>query len=169
MKSFTLFFFFLCLLSVSLASDMSIITYDETHKPNFRTDEEIMALYETWLVKHGKSYNGLGEKDKRFEIFKDNLRYIDEQNSVANRTYKLGLNRFADLTNDEYRSIYLGTKTDAKRRFSRSVSNRYLPKLGDSLPDSVDWRQKNAVVPVKDQGSCGEFFFFFFPSVIFSL
>lgn len=157
MKTLLLFFF----LYVSLASsDMSIIRYDETHGIRWRTDNEVMDLYEAWLVEHGKSYNGLGEKDKRFEIFKDNLRYIDEQNSVANRTYKLGLNRFADLTNDEYRSMYLGTKTDAMRRFSRSPSDRYLPKAGNSLPDSVDWRKEGAVVPVKDQGSCGKLFCF---------
>lgn len=108
------------------------------------------------MVKHGKSYNALGEKDKRFEIFKDNLRYIEEQNALSNRTYKLGLSRFADLTNDEYRNMYLGTRPDPKRRLSKVRSDRYEPRLGDSLPDSVDWRDKGAVAPVKDQGDCGK-------------
>ncbi|KAL6504622.1 Cysteine proteinase rd21a [Orobanche hederae] len=140
------------------ASDMSIISYDRKHAvggPGTRPDDEVMSMYEAWLVKHGKSYNALGEKEKRFEIFKDNLRYIDEQNAVANRTYKLGMNRFADLTNDEYRRTYLGAKPDGKRRLSGVKSDRYEPKVGESLPDSVDWRAKGAVVAVKDQGSCG--------------
>ncbi|CAA2997581.1 low-temperature-induced cysteine ase-like [Olea europaea subsp. europaea] len=134
---------------------MSIITYDETNGQSLRSHDEMMSMYESWLVKHGKSYNALGEKEKRFEIFKDNLRYIDEQNSVANRTYKLGLNRFADLTNEEYRSMYLGAKTDARRRFSKTKSDRYKPKDSDKLPESIDWREKGAVASVKDQGSCG--------------
>jgi C1A family cysteine protease len=131
---------------------MSIISYNEHH--HVRNEEAVKTMYEEWLVKHGKSYNSLGEKEKRFEIFKDNLMYIDEQNGVDNRTYKLGLNRFADLTNEEYRSTFLGTRRRTEGR-RKSQSNRYSPKVGDSLPESVDWREKGAVVPVKDQGSCG--------------
>ncbi|KAA8537786.1 hypothetical protein F0562_027634 [Nyssa sinensis] len=147
-----LFIFF----ALSSALDMSIISYDEnqTDKSSWRTDDEVMAIYESWLVKHGKSYNALGEKEKRFQIFKDNFRFIDDHNA-ENQTYKLGLNRFADLTNDEFRSMYLGTKMDSKRRLSKPKSDRYVPRVGDSLPDSVDWREKGVVVAVKDQGSCG--------------
>ncbi|XP_043712590.1 cysteine proteinase RD21A-like isoform X1 [Telopea speciosissima] len=138
----------------SSALDMSIISYDEKHGSNSRSHDEVMALYESWLVKHGKNYNALGEKEKKFEIFKDNLMFIDEHNA-ENHTYKLGLNRFADLTNEEYRAMYLGTKIDPKRRLSRTKSDRYAFRVGDSLPDSVDWRTKGAVVSVKDQGQCG--------------
>ncbi|GAA0141450.1 cysteine protease [Lithospermum erythrorhizon] len=120
-----------------------------------RSDDEVMALYESWLVNHGKTYNAIGEKDKRFEIFKDNLRYIDEQNNVPNRIYKLGLNRFADLTNDEYKNTYLGTKPENKMRLANVKSDKYAPMVGDSLPESVDWRKLGAVAPVKNQGSCG--------------
>ncbi|NP_001312246.1 low-temperature-induced cysteine proteinase-like precursor [Nicotiana tabacum] len=144
---------FLFFSTLSSASDMSILTYDENQ--HFRTDDEVMSLYESWLVEHGKSYNALDEKDKRFQIFKENLRYIDEQNSVPNKSYKLGLTKFADLTNEEYRSMYLGTKTSDRRRLLKNKSDRYLPKVGDSLPDSVDWREKGVLVGVKDQGSCG--------------
>jgi len=96
----------------------------------------------------------LGEKEKRFQIFKDNFRFIDEHNA-GNHTYKLGLNRFADLTNEEYRSKYLGTKMNRKQKLSSRKSDRYAPRDGVTLPDSIDWRTKGAVAPVKDQGSCG--------------
>lgn len=119
-----------------------------------------MALYESWLAKHGKAYNAIGEKEKRFEIFKDNLKFIDEHNS-ADRQYKLGLNRFADLTNEEYRSMFVGGRIDRKTRLmSRRASDRYAFKAGEELPESVDWRKKGAVAPVKDQGQCGMAFLF---------
>ncbi|GLU04224.1 hypothetical protein SLE2022_213830 [Rubroshorea leprosula] len=145
---------FLAMLTLSSALDMSIISYDKSHadKSSWRTDDEVMAMYEAWLVKHGKVYNALGEKEKRFQIFKDNLRFIDEHNA-ENHAYRVGLNRFADLTNEEYRATYLGAKK-SPRKVSKS-SDRYEPRVGDSLPDSVDWRKKGAVVEVKDQGSCG--------------
>lgn len=151
--------FLLLLFTLSSALDMSIISYDKTHesKSSWRTDDEVMAIYEAWLVNHGKVYNALDEKEKRFEIFKDNLRFIDEHNS-ENRTYKVGLNRFADLTNDEYRSMYLGARSGAsKSSLKAKRSNRYQPRVGESLPESVDWRKGGAVVGVKDQGSCGKF------------
>ncbi|CAL5385352.1 unnamed protein product [Camellia sinensis] len=148
---------FFTLFVLSSALDMSIVNYNEKHgdKSSSRTDEEVMGLYESWLVKHGKSYNAIGEKEKRFQIFKDNLRFIDEHNA-ENRTYKVGLNRFADLTNEEYRSMYLGARSGSRKRLSApKKSDRYLPRVGESLPASVDWREKGAVVAVKDQGSCG--------------
>lgn len=113
-------------------------------------------MYEEWLVKYQKVYNGVGEKDKRFQVFKENLGFIDEHN-VQNHTYKLGLNKFADLTNEEYRNIYLGTRSDVKRRVMKAKKSgeRYAYKAGDRLPVHVDWRLKGAVAPIKDQGSCG--------------
>ncbi|KAI3445956.1 hypothetical protein Pfo_002621 [Paulownia fortunei] len=141
---------------ISSALDMSIIKYDQNHDTGpARSESEIMALYESWLVKHGKAYNAIGEKEKRFEIFKDNLKFIDEHNSV-DRPYKLGLNRFADLTNEEYRSIFVGGRLDSKTRLmNQRASDRYAFKAGEELPESVDWRKKGAVAPVKDQGQCG--------------
>jgi hypothetical protein len=72
-------------------------------------------MYKEWLVKYGKLNNSLGvsENDKRFKIFKDNLRFIDQHNS-ENRTYKVGLNQFADLSNEEYQAIYLGARFDER-------------------------------------------------------
>ncbi|XP_052197962.1 cysteine proteinase mucunain-like [Diospyros lotus] len=152
-------FLLLLFASLALATDMSIIDYNSKHihgSAAWRSDEEVMGIYEEWLVKHGKAYNGLGEKEQRFEVFKDNLRFIDEHNS-QNRSYRLGLNRFADLTNKEYRSMFLGARTDAKRRFVKSkvASQRYAVRGGEELPESVDWRERGAVAAIKNQGSCG--------------
>ena len=156
----SIFFLLSMLLVFASALDMSIISKNQkknVNEPAGRTEDEVKDLYESWLVKYGKNYNGIGEKERRFQVFKDNLRFIDQQNS-ENRSYKLGLNRFADLTNQEYRSMYLGTRLNTNRhRSNRSKSSRYAYRLeGDNLPKSIDWRQKGAVVPVKDQGSCGK-------------
>ncbi|EFH59438.1 hypothetical protein ARALYDRAFT_318695 [Arabidopsis lyrata subsp. lyrata] len=98
-------------------------------------------MYERWLVENRKNYNGLGEKERRCKIFKENLKFIDEHNSLPNQTFEVGLTRFADLTNDEPKDFM--------------KADRYLYKEGDILPDEIDWRAKGAVVPVKDQGNCG--------------
>ncbi|XP_065870882.1 cysteine proteinase mucunain-like [Euphorbia lathyris] len=157
--SLSLIFLLSGLLSVCLASDMSIIDYNIRHGQNpdgvLRSEAQIRRMYEIWLVRHHKSYNALGEKERRFQIFKDNLKFIDEHNSL-NLTYKVGLNRFADLSNEEYRSMFLGTRMERKNLLNSKVkSQRYLFNVGDDLPENVDWREKGAVAAVKDQGQCG--------------
>ncbi|KAH0943378.1 hypothetical protein HID58_003015 [Brassica napus] len=112
-------------------------------------------LFERWLVENHKNYNGLGEKDKRFQIFIDNLKFVQEHNSVPNQSYELGLTRFADLTNEEFRAMYLRKKMERRTSRAPVKAERYLHKAGDSLPDEVDWRAKGAVAPVRDQGDCG--------------
>ncbi|KAL5707047.1 hypothetical protein ACHQM5_025143 [Ranunculus cassubicifolius] len=139
------------------ALDMSIITYDSQHqdKSSSRSEKEMMSMYLSWLSKHRKTYNAIGEQEARFEIFKDNLRFIDEHNAEGHE-YTVGLNQFADLTNEEYRKIYLGTRMNMNRTtVGSSGSSRYEVDVGDSLPESVDWREKGAVAEVKDQGNCG--------------
>nr|BAD29954.1 cysteine protease [Daucus carota] len=155
-----LFFSLASFLMLSSASDMSIITYDETHglnSPPLRTHDQLLSLYESWLVKHHKNYNALGEKETRFGIFKDNVGFVDRHNSMRNQSYKLGLNKFADLTNDEYRSLYLSGKMMKRERKNEDGfrSDRFVFEDGDHLPESVDWRDRGAVAPVKDQGQCG--------------
>lgn len=64
--------------------------------------DEVQTMYESWVVKHGKVYNTLEEKEKRFQMFKDNLKHIEDDNSGGKHSYKLGLNNFADLTKEEF-------------------------------------------------------------------
>nr|BBA83994.1 actinidin [Actinidia chinensis] len=136
--------FFSTLLILSLAFNAKNLTQ--------RTNDEVKAMYESWLIKYGKSYNSLGEWERRFEIFKETLRFIDEHNADTNRSYKVGLNQFADLTDEEFRSTYLGFTSGSNKT---KVSNRYEPRVGQVLPSYVDWRSAGAVVDIKSQGECG--------------
>ncbi|GFZ10148.1 granulin repeat cysteine protease family protein [Actinidia rufa] len=120
---------------------MSIITYAE--KWAQRTNDEVIAMFESWLVRHRKSYNALGEKERRFEIFKENLSFVDKHNADMDRSYRVGLNQFADLTGEEYKSMYLKTKISPRRM---NVSDRYEPRVGDQLPDFIDGREKGSSV-----------------------
>nr|BAJ85145.1 predicted protein [Hordeum vulgare subsp. vulgare] len=140
----------LLMVSLAAAADMSIVSYGE------RSEEEVRRMYAEWMAEHGSTYNAIGEEERRFEAFRDNLRYIDQHNAAADagvHSFRLGLNRFADLTNEEYRSTYLGARTKPDRE--RKLSARYQAADNDELPESVDWRKKGAVGAVKDQGGCG--------------
>ncbi|KAF5817528.1 putative actinidain [Helianthus annuus] len=119
------------------------------------TNDEANDMFMSWLVKHGKIYDTVEEKGKRFQIFKDNLEYIEQHNS-GGHSYKLGLNKFADLSLEEYRLLYtMPKKINSKRKLNNVKSDRYFVRSGDVLPDSIDWRTKGAIGAVKDQGRCG--------------
>jgi len=63
-----------------------------------------------------------------------------------------GVNEFADLSEDEFRSQKLGFKAGGS--FKCKGPNATMPGLR-AADDSVDWRAKGAVTPVKNQGGCG--------------
>ncbi|KAJ4717322.1 Xylem cysteine proteinase 2 [Melia azedarach] len=69
--------------------------------------EKLLELFESWSSEHGKNYKTVEEKLHRFEIFADNLKYIDERNKEI-RSYWLGLNEFSDLSHEEFKKNYLG-------------------------------------------------------------
>jgi hypothetical protein len=123
-----------------------------------RTEAQARAAYDLWLARHGKARNnalvGGGEYDRRFRAFWDNLRFVDAHNARAGaRGFRLGLNRFADLTNEEFRAAYLGR--GGRGGLNATVGERYRHDGVEALPDSVDWRHKGAVAPIKNQGQCG--------------
>ncbi|GKV35123.1 hypothetical protein SLEP1_g43436 [Rubroshorea leprosula] len=144
--------FSFCLLQLStFARDYSIVGYSPQ---DLTSMDKLIELFESWMAKHGKIYHTIEEKLHRFDIFKDNLNHIDETNKKVTN-YWLGLNHFADLTHEEFTTMYLGLKPELARRRGSSDSREFT--YGDvvDLPKSVDWRKKGAVTRVKNQGSCG--------------
>ena len=123
-----------------------------------RTEAQVRAMYDQWMARHGKAAsNALGEHDRRFRAFWDNLRFVDADNARAGaRGYRLGMNRFADLTNAEFRAAYLSAGARNATAAAATTGERYRYDGVEALPEFVDWRQKGAVAPVKNQGQCGK-------------
>ncbi|XP_073154178.1 senescence-specific cysteine protease SAG39-like [Henckelia pumila] len=109
------------------------------------------ARHERWMRKYGRVYQDTDEKAKRFKIFKMNVEFIERSNSEVNRTYKLRINEFADLKNDEFCAARNGYKKFPQNKSSTSF--RY--EGVKDVPQSMDWRKKGAVTGVKNQGQCG--------------
>ncbi|CAN6572985.1 unnamed protein product [Malus baccata var. baccata] len=115
-------------------------------------DASIYGRYEQWLTRYGRVYNNVNEKETRFKIFKENVAFIESSNKDANKPYKLSVNQFADLTNEEFKVSRNGFK--GHECSTKTTSFKY-ENLTASLPATMDWRKKGAVTPVKDQGQCG--------------
>jgi len=65
----------------------------------------------------------------------------------------MGVNQFTDLTTQEFSDLYLGY-IPRQNDYARSLNEHVAPE-NQVLADSLDWRTKGAVTPIKDQAQCG--------------
>jgi len=113
----------------------------------FKADT-LAPMWSAWKNQHKKAYTA-AEEMTRFGIFVENFNKIHRLNS-ENTDVTFAVNKFAHLTATEFKAIYAsGTFAEARQESRLSMRRTY------ALPDSVDWRNKGAVTPVKDQGQCG--------------
>ena len=104
------------------------------------------------MSQYGRVHKDDSEKATRYSIFKKNVARIDAFNSQTGKSYKLGVNQLADLTNEEFKA--------SRNRFKGHMCS---PQAGplryenvSAVPSTMDWRKEGAVTPVKDQGQCGK-------------
>lgn len=107
--------------------------------------------YQVNFVKYMKRLNKAYDVDElfvRYANFKNSLNQIEEHNAQK-LGWTMGLNPHSDLSRSEYKNL----KTGYIRR-AQSVRHPEALEFTDA-PSSIDWRTKNAVTPVKNQGQCG--------------
>lgn len=122
---------------------------------DLESEESMWSLYQRWRgAVHTSSLDmDVAETESRFEAFKANARYVSEFNKKEGMTYKLGLNKFADMTLEEFVAKYTGTKVDAAAMARAPQAEEELELAGD-VAASWDWRQHGAVTPAREQGTC---------------
>nr|CAD7454114.1 unnamed protein product [Timema tahoe] len=122
----------------------------------------VMEEWTTYKLEHEKQYESATEEKFRLKIFMENRNKIAKHNARFEKgevTYKVGMNKYGDMLHHEFVNTLNG--------FNRSLPGNSVfttePLRGASfirpanvkLPNSVDWREKGAVTPVKNQGHCG--------------
>ncbi|CAI9087294.1 OLC1v1021331C1 [Oldenlandia corymbosa var. corymbosa] len=151
----------LCFLALTSVTILGVWTSQASCRAIFDGHNEYAMLkrHEAWMAHQGKVYVDEKEKAKRFMVFKENVQRIEAFNaaSSSDKGYKLGVNPFADLTNDEFRAIRNGYKRQQPKILS-TTSGEITPFRHanvSAIPASIDWRKKGAVTPIKNQGDCG--------------
>lgn len=140
---------------VSIALFSGVVESLELQDKDLVSEESLWNLYERWRSYHTVSRD-LSVKQKRFNVFKENVRHIHKVNKM-DKPYKLKLNKFADMTNYEFVNTYGGSKVGHYRMFrdKKRGTGGFMHAKTEDLPESVDWRNNGAVTRIKDQGKCG--------------
>jgi len=111
------------------------------------TNELLFPEFENWARTYGRTYSH-SEQIYRFEIWKENKEYIENNNADPESSFKLAMNQFGDMTKEEFAKAVSGLRS------YNNISSHGI--IFDGNPKkAVDWRKKNAVTPVKNQGMCG--------------
>jgi len=110
--------------------------------------------FRDYVEEYKKSYSS-EEYIFRKKIFDDNLVEIQRHNQDKTKTWKKGVNHLTDFSEEEFKKL-LGVK---KQLLYASKAKQTVEQQEDisieALPKHVDWREKNIVSAVKDQGRCG--------------
>jgi len=103
-----------------------------------------------------KEYKTTEENLKRRLIWESNLKFVNKHNlehSLGLHTFTVAINKYADMSNKEFVSVMNKFNMTGALNKNRN-SQQYVPSNVE-IPDSVDWRTKGYVNPIKDQGQCG--------------
>jgi C1A family cysteine protease len=66
---------------------------------------EKQAAFMQFIAKYGKTYAAKSDMGSRFQTFSANYDRVQAHNSLDN-AFKMGVNRFSDMTEEEFTSMY---------------------------------------------------------------
>jgi len=118
-------------------------------------DATLNQHWNLWKQTNNKVYSG-AEEEVRRATWESNLKKVQQHNLQADlgvHTFWLGMNKFADMTVTEFSRMMNGYNAtmSGPRRSGKTFT---FDPLAD-VPDTVDWRDKGYVTPIKDQQQCG--------------
>jgi len=107
-------------------------------------DFDLKTEWESFKSTHGKTYETMDLEAYRVRVFKSNKDKIDAHNADSTQTFTMKMNKFGDLTEEEFAKMYRNLKVEDKQANQVKMLN-----VSD-LPASVDWNKAGAVTPIKD-------------------
>ena len=110
-----------------------------------QTLDSLDASFANYMAKYSKSYDTKEEYEMRKSLYASRLQSVSELNSRNGATYTVAINKFSDLTPEEFRARYLGDLGTSDNTIDGELSS-----IADTVVEPIDWRQKGVIGPVKN-------------------
>merc|ERR1711934_350617 len=138
----------------------------------------MLGRFQDFMKMHGKSYDSDEEFQKRLKIFGDSVSFVEEWNSNPNSKFRVAVNEFADMSDEEFAKSYLSKDLEQNSEASlldggvesllQEGSKRYdvgedmalrngamhVPSMGSKMPKHVNWAHHGRTGSVYKQGVC---------------
>ena len=90
-------------LAIAIAATLVtfLTLYSKDSQSSLSIPSEVRTLYKNWKAKHLFSFD-LKEDESRLKIFYNNYKFVQAHNALPNKTYTVGLNKFAALSFEEF-------------------------------------------------------------------
>ena len=105
--------------------------------------------FNSWAAAHGKTYDERAEYDRALAAWAENAAVVDQLNAEDGDGAVYALNRFADLTAEQFADGHLASLGPAPRAVLDAKRGSGAAVAGGGLPESYDWRDVGAVTEVK--------------------
>lgn len=136
------------LLAVATISSGLFSTINSTKQDSLKSiPPHVHSLYSAWKMKHGLLRSTPSEHDFRLGVFYETYRGVEELRKKHPEA-KFALNKFSDMTMEEFKKSYLGYKSSPVQN-SNTVGN-----LETSLAQNIPAEFTVKTTEVKDQGPC---------------
>ena len=130
--------------------------------------------YDVFVHTYGRRHASKKEYAVRHRHFSQNVEFIDrwKKSGSSERggggNHQVALNRFADWSREEYKTIVLGRRPNLHLKDGNGHNEQYVDfatvsnftSIPHFLPAHVIWKGTPADSPVKDQAACGSCFVF---------
>jgi len=123
----------------------------------YALEEQERSQFHQFMQNYNRKYSTIVEYEQRFQNFQASLKRIEEL-SKKSPSAKFGINKFSDMSREEFERTRISKeKHDGQSLAKSCLANGVEAAQLDAsaIPTSFDWRTKNVVTPVKDQGQCG--------------
>nr|XP_032831778.1 cathepsin L1-like isoform X2 [Petromyzon marinus] len=152
----------LLLLLIPLVVVMVTVTVATPAGPEQRGDPHLQPHWEAWKSRYGKAYDEAEEGQRRL-VWEHNLKMIDRHNleeALGKHSYTLAMNQYGDMSEEEFQLQMAAMEPLADDDDDASEEDNEVKKwtesfinapLDVSLPNEIDWRNRDVVTPVKNQ------------------
>ena len=120
------------------------------------------SIFEAMWNSYSREFKSLNSDTaslaERKSNFAKTIEDIIEHNKNPNKAFTKGLNKFSDMSHEEFMAYFrMSTTPNEEQHCSATHERQEVEKkvAFEDMPESWDWREHGGVSPVKNQGHCG--------------